>query len=97
MICNRLASEAAVPSLEAADVESDKFDPYDARGSRAARRMPVLARPSMQRPVRRPAPERVSLLSRSLPEEGRSALSSVFAEPEQQVTSHHTSVSIMGC
>lgn len=74
-----------MPSLEAADVESDAFDPYDARGSRAARRAPAGARPIL-RPARRPAPERVSLLSRSLPQERPSAVASVFAAPEQQVS-----------
>ena len=81
---HRLASEAAVPSLEAADVESDAFDPYDARGGRAARRLPTPAR-HMYRTARRPAPARVSLLSRSLPEGRTSALASAFADPEQQV------------
>ena len=73
-----------MPSLEAADVESDTFDPYDARGGRAARRLPTPAR-HMQRTARRPAPARVSLLSRSLPEGRSSALASAFAAPEEQV------------
>ena len=71
-------------SLEAADVESDTFDPYDARGGRAARRLPTPAR-HMQRTARRPAPARVSLMSRSLPEGRSSALASAFAAPEEQV------------
>ena len=73
-----------MPSLEAADVESDTFDPYDARGGRAARRLPTPAR-HMQRTARRPAPARVSLMSRSLPEGRGSALANAFAAPEQQV------------
>lgn len=73
-----------MPSLEAADVESDTFDPYDARGGRAARRLPTPTR-HMQRTARRPAPARVSLLSRSLPEGRSSALASAFAAPEEQV------------
>ena len=73
-----------MPSLEAADVESDTFDPYDARGGRAARRLPTPAR-HMQRTARRPAPARVTLLSRSLPEGRTSALASAFAAPEEQV------------
>lgn len=88
----RLASEAAAAPLEAADIESNAFDPYDARGSRAARKMPSLTRPSMQRPVRRPAPARVPLLSRSLPEEHRSVLTSAFGEPEQQASCAHVFV-----
>ena len=90
--CFRLASEAAVAPLEAADIESNAFDPYDARGSRAVRKTPSLAQPSVQRPVRRPAPTRVSLLSRSLPEERHSVLTSVFGEPQQQVTCAHVFV-----
>ena len=73
-----------MPSLEAADVESDTFDPYNARGGRAARRLPTPTR-HMQRTARRPAPARVSLLSRSLPEGRSSALASAFAAPEEQV------------
>lgn len=92
MACFRLASEAAAAPLEAADIESNTFDPYDARGSRAVRKTPDLAQPSVQRPLRRPAPARVSLLSRSLPEEHRSVLTSVFGEREQQVTCAHVFV-----
>jgi len=88
----RLASEAAAAPLEAADIESNAFDPYDARGSRAARKMPSLTRPSVQRPVQRPAPARVPLLSRSLPEEHRSVLISAFGEPEQQASCAHVFV-----
>ena len=86
--CTRLASEAAAAPLEAADVDSDCFDPYDARGSKAVRRPPNQARSSAHRPMRRPAPSRVSLLSRSLPEDRQSMLTSAFAASESQVNPH---------
>ena len=86
LACARLASEAAASSLEAADIDSGSFDPYDARGSGAVRRPPSLAWSSMHRPMRRPAPSRVPLLSRSLPEDRQSVLTSAFAASDHEVT-----------